>query len=229
MKKIAVFLVALGALFFSCKKGTDEKPVTPEPGKLRFWAVNLDSAQDYTLFGMYMDTVFLKPGEKTKAYQSTAKWWGAFNDQLVFEVNWAAQNAADTNFTFLSSENSAEICMMLIDKQQANFQIFKNTSPCFAPSGGGALIRAVDVRDYNTFLLINPVKNDTITVSAKTNPPAIDTSGVPCAIIKPGSYEVTATAPSLPQLNTSTVVFTEGKVYLLYAGYDNKVHVFEKE
>lgn len=228
MKTAAVLLIAWGIMFPGCKKNnSDENPVV-ETDKILFWAVNADSSESYKVFGLYMDTVLIKPGEKSKLYESDRRWWGAANNQLAFEACWFIQNQADTNCVFLTSEKTAEIIMLVINKNQVQFQVNKNALPCFMPGNGQVVLRAFDFKGYTTFGLINTVKKDTVTVDAKTITGTVDTLGMPCTIIKPGNYEITTVSPSLPRLKTPATEFKAGKVYLLYAGHDNKIHVLER-
>lgn len=228
MKTTAVLLIALGIIFPGCKKNNSTENPVVETDKIMFWAVNVDSSESYKVFGLYMDTVLLKPGEKSKLYESDHRWWGAANNQLAFEACWFSQNPVDTNCVFLTSETTAEIIMLVINKNQVQFQLNKSVLPCFMPGDGQVVLRAVDFKGYNTFGLVNTVKNDTVTVDSKTITGTVDTLGMPCTIIKPGTYEITALSPSLPILKAPGTEFKAGKVYLLYAGHDNKIHVLER-
>lgn len=217
MKKIAVLSVALFAVLIGCKKDKDPNPVDVENVNI-FWAINNDSSQTYSVFGMFMDdTVVLKPGERTKVYKGKPG---------SYAVSWAQQNPADTNYALAILQSPHEIILMINSGPDATLRSLKHASSCTAPVNGKAVVRALDYKGYSDFELING-NNDTIKFKANSAG-MMDTSNVSCSIVNPGDYNLIARSGQQSPMNMPSVSLKSGAVYLIYPGYDNKIHVVER-
>lgn len=217
MKKIIVLSVALGAVFFSCKKDRNPNPVDLENVNI-FWAINNDSSQTYSVFGMFMDdTVVLKPGERTKVYKGKPGFYLAY---------WAQQNPADTNYAVVILEKPHEVILLINPGPAVTLRSLKHSSSCTAPANGKAVVRAFGYKGYSDFELINS-NNDTVKLAANSAG-LMDTSDASCSIVTPGEYDVIARSGQLSPLSMPSVSLKSGGVYLIYPGYDNKLHVVER-
>jgi hypothetical protein len=207
MKKIAVLPVICALLFFGCKKNHDA-PAHPDVKTIRFWIINV-AGEDMRFFSSLMnDSVTLKTNEKTKVYGS---------DTAFHEIYWVRQALVDTNYAVLTVNKPTELTCLLIDRNH----IYLHYSDCFTPPAGKTLLRFIDFRGHNELKISNNA-GDSAIIKAPDFDFRVKGYHDECLFIKPGNYSLECFAIK------SNYEFKQDRVYLVFAGHDNKVHVLER-
>lgn len=221
MKKIAFLSVALCAVLISCKKEKENNnnpgPLGPEP--IKFWAISMDSSKTLSVSGGFLNSnVSLNPGERTKVYERTP---GAYT------LLWAQSSPIDTTYTVLIADTPYKEVTVLIRETRGSSPSVSLFSTCSQPKAGNALVRFVGFKGYDE---LKAVQNSSATVIKpevwdNMNDRLLDA----CNEIQAGTYDLVSTSSlSLPQQNLPGINFKNGGVYMVYIGYDSKIHVVER-
>jgi hypothetical protein len=232
MKKIALIIVfCLLALFFGCKK--DHQDIDTTPLQTKIVLLNISDSATYTVFAHGMpDTALLLPGGSTKTY--------TIDPIKQFFILFARQGVIidDTSYAALSLKEDTENIFILNDQDKRYVQCVGNVTTCYNPPAGRAIIRYINLSQYqkmevidNSNAVMATYNSSKLSVKQTTVDTVPYSTGSLCTSVAEGKYTIDIYkdgALATPAYTKTDVQVTGGNVYYVYLDQKNQIRVVQR-
>ncbi len=184
-----------------------------------FWIVNLDTTDDYFVYGVGLpDTILINKGGRTKLYTPIGN--------RFYDITWINKSTGKKTDFIVSIAEDKELTFFIV--KENSFKMLY--SDCYTPPKGKSLIRHIITNgDYQTLLAINS-NNDTLDIPQGIRPAGSIATFDTCNTIPPATYTLLVTPQfnSKPPISKGNIDFKANKVYLVFVNEDKTLTVVER-